>query len=88
MLANLLGIPAFVAQPVERVLGKDEAGGSNPPEGFNNTFPFHFSTLDSQEPDSPPNAGQSLFILSCRKVLSFQIPPRPSQYSGDMTETG
>ena len=28
---------AAVAQPVERVLGKDEVGGSNPPGG--STFP-------------------------------------------------
>ena len=76
MIANLIGILAFVAQPVERFLGKEEAGGSNPPEGFNNTFPFLFSTLDSQEPDSPPNAGQGLFVLSCREILSLQIPSR------------
>ena len=33
-LSSWLG--AFVAQSVERFLGKEEAGGSNPPEGSSN----------------------------------------------------
>ena len=58
MIANLIGIPAFVAQPVERVLGKDEAGGSNPPEGFTTTVRFLFPRLDSRQFSSLFHSGE------------------------------